>query len=459
MKTRHLRASRPRLEELEGRLVPSVVASTSTNWSGYAVSTSRGAVTAVSGSWVVPAVTGSGTAYSSSWVGVDGFNSSTVEQIGTDSDLANGTPQYYAWYEMYPSGSLEVPVTIHAGDAISAAVTYGSGAFTLSLTDVTTGQSYQTTQTAPGAQRSSAEWIEEAPSSFFGVLPLANFGTVAFSKAQAAVGGTTGPIDAAWSNAQVNKINMVSRFGATEDTTSALGDSGTTATSSFTVTYAAAVSAPPPPRGHGHGFGRSSDQAGSSQTSTTTTSTVSASVAISALGASLLNTSAQPVPALSSLFAQPSAVAAPAGTVVSPTLPVSFRQSQLSGAGHSPDGWAVDQVAGPELLPPPSEAGSSGDRPTPPSSPDAIQSPADGMAHTPLLGATPTLARDACFIEGLWAPAAPSEDASSAMVGADDGAMGVGVAAVLLGFVGGGSWDVRGTDVESRRPRRVSGTA
>ncbi|HEX5271002.1 MAG TPA: hypothetical protein VFW33_10960 [Gemmataceae bacterium] len=48
--------ARPRLEELEGRLVPSVVAPTSTNWSGYAVTAKSGSVTAVSGSWVVPAV-------------------------------------------------------------------------------------------------------------------------------------------------------------------------------------------------------------------------------------------------------------------------------------------------------------------------------------------------------------------------------------------------------------------
>src|SRR5262245_38118591 len=127
MKTRPSRTARLCLEELEGRLVPSAVATTSTNWSGYAVNTSRGAVTAVSGTWVVPTVTGGGTAYSSAWVGIDGFSSSTVEQIGTDSDLVNGIPRYYAWYEMYPAPSIELPLTIQAGDTITAAVTYASG--------------------------------------------------------------------------------------------------------------------------------------------------------------------------------------------------------------------------------------------------------------------------------------------------------------------------------------------
>ena len=52
-------------------------AATSTNWSGYAAeanlrSPPQGG-TAVSGSWTVPAVSGTGTAYSAVWVGIDGY--------------------------------------------------------------------------------------------------------------------------------------------------------------------------------------------------------------------------------------------------------------------------------------------------------------------------------------------------------------------------------------------------
>jgi hypothetical protein len=53
------------------------------------------------------------------------------------------------------------------------------------------------TDTAAGfkaPQLSSAEWIEEAPSTNSGVLPLANFGSVTFSNAQYTANGTTGPI-------------------------------------------------------------------------------------------------------------------------------------------------------------------------------------------------------------------------------------------------------------------------
>jgi hypothetical protein len=234
MKARRLSTRRLRLEELETRLTPS--STTSTNWSGYAVQASAGAVTAVAGSWVVPTVTGTGTAYSSAWVGIDGYNSNSVEQIGTDSDVVNGVPTYYAWYEMYPNPSSTVTaLVVHPGDTIQASVTYSSGKFTLAITDVTTSKTFSTTQTAASAQRSSAEWVEEAPSSNSGVLPLADFGTVNFSGAQAVINGATGAIDnSAWSSG-VEQINMVSSRGASEDTTSKLTDTGSA--SGFSVTW------------------------------------------------------------------------------------------------------------------------------------------------------------------------------------------------------------------------------
>src|SRR5713226_10107549 len=84
---------------------------TSTNWSGYAVTGSKGSVTDAKGSWTVPAIVGSCPStnqYSSFWVGIDGFNSGSVEQTGTDSDCQNGQPVYYAWFEFYPHASFIV---------------------------------------------------------------------------------------------------------------------------------------------------------------------------------------------------------------------------------------------------------------------------------------------------------------------------------------------------------------
>jgi len=256
----------PRLEELEQRALLSAthamatLSTTSTNWSGFAVETNlnspqNNAVSAVSGSWTVPTATGSGTAYSSVWVGIDGYSSSTVEQIGVEADVTGGKASYYAWYEMYPAYPVtisSVPVT--PGDSISASVSYASGQYTLQLSDNTTGKSYSTVQALAGAQRSSAEWIVEAPSSGFGVLPLANFGTVNFTNSSATVNGTTGPIDSSsWQDAL---INMSSR-STTEDKTSAVTDSTTTVgtstvtTSAFAVTYSVPTTQPaPPPQRH-----------------------------------------------------------------------------------------------------------------------------------------------------------------------------------------------------------------
>jgi hypothetical protein len=66
----------------------------------------------VSASWTEPSVSCAAgeTSYSSFWVGLDGDTSSTVEQIGTSADCQNGTPTYYACYEMYPklSGQLDL---------------------------------------------------------------------------------------------------------------------------------------------------------------------------------------------------------------------------------------------------------------------------------------------------------------------------------------------------------------
>ena len=157
--------------------------STSTNWSGYAVTGGR--YTQVSASWKVPSVSCSGTAYSSFWVGLDGDTSGTVEQTGTDSDCSGSTPQYYAWYEMYPKFPSNYSNPVAPGDTMTASVTTnGSGSFTLTISD--SGKWTRTTNARlKSAKLASAEVIAEAPSSSGGVLPLADFGTVSFTGAKA----------------------------------------------------------------------------------------------------------------------------------------------------------------------------------------------------------------------------------------------------------------------------------
>lgn len=212
----------------------------STNWAGYAVQTdlaspSNGVVTEVKGSWIVPAVScpADGTdRYSAAWVGIDGYSSGTVEQLGTESDCLNGgsTPYYAAWWEMYPKGSRGIQHVVQAGDRLTAEVRYsGSNSFTLTTSDATQGWAFATTQRAKVA-RSSAEWIQEAPWSG-GVLPLSDFGTISFTNASATLRGHTGTIsDAAW---QADRIDMVNNGGALKAQTSALDGTG----SAFNVTW------------------------------------------------------------------------------------------------------------------------------------------------------------------------------------------------------------------------------
>ena len=59
----------------------------SSNWAGYAATGAAGSFTSVSASWTQPTAScASGSQYAAFWVGLDGYTSKTVEQIGTEAD-------------------------------------------------------------------------------------------------------------------------------------------------------------------------------------------------------------------------------------------------------------------------------------------------------------------------------------------------------------------------------------
>jgi hypothetical protein len=159
--------------------------STSSNWSGYA--STSGPFNSVAASWVQPAgACTSKNTFSSFWVGLDGDGSNSVEQTGSEVDCKSGRAVYYAWFEMYPKFPTNYPDPVSAGDQFNASVaTNGAGSFTLTISDTTKGWTHTTVKTYTPAKRHSAEIIAEAPSSGTGVLPLTNFGTVAFTSAVA----------------------------------------------------------------------------------------------------------------------------------------------------------------------------------------------------------------------------------------------------------------------------------
>jgi hypothetical protein len=232
---------------------------TSGNWSGYAVTGTS--FTQALGSWIVPAVDCSVTpsTYSSFWVGIDGYSDSTVEQTGTDSDCSGGTPTYYAWYEFYPQPSFYAcergrnqPAcalkNLTPGDVMQASVTFtpgrlaafapNLGTYTVTITDVTTGATFTTTALG-NDQRSSVEWIAEAPSLSTGVVPLADFGTVSFGVDSTSVANTNYATEGAGNSMPISSFGssvqeiVMASGGTNEAVPSALSTDGT----SFTVTW------------------------------------------------------------------------------------------------------------------------------------------------------------------------------------------------------------------------------
>jgi hypothetical protein len=195
----------------------------STNWSGYAATETSSPFTGVSASWVQPAGRcGSGDQYSAFWVGLDGYSSSTVEQTGSEVDCDGPFAEYYAWYEMYPAYPVYFNDPVKPGDHFTGTVTYqaSTGDFDITLADSTEGWTATAAQTLPGATRSSAEIIAEAPSSGTsgGVLPLTNFGTVNFS--DATVNGGTGlcqlnPVEITMPSVSVSSLSNCENFSVT----------------------------------------------------------------------------------------------------------------------------------------------------------------------------------------------------------------------------------------------------
>ncbi|HZQ81944.1 MAG TPA: G1 family glutamic endopeptidase [Gaiellaceae bacterium] len=169
----------------------------SSNWSGYALvptdETTPLTFSDVTGTWKQPkaSCTLGRSSSSAFWVGLGGYaeDSTALEQLGTGADC-NGnttTPSYYAWWELVPASSVQIPLKIKPGDTITAAVLVQGQTITFFLHDLTSKARFsKKVTTAQTLDVSSAEWIAEAPSDCGAsgrcrVVPLTNFGTVTFT--------------------------------------------------------------------------------------------------------------------------------------------------------------------------------------------------------------------------------------------------------------------------------------
>ena len=207
----------------------------STNWSGYAVQSASQFTEAV-GAWVQPAASCTqlfGSTYSSFWVGIDGYSTSSVEQLGTDSDCTGrNSPSYYAWWEMYPAGSVSLSKStypVQPGDTLTATVSRSGTSYTLQLHS-SRGWTFSTVQAGSDAN-GSAEWIAEAPeicSVFFcRNANLTNFGTVQFSGSEAATGGAAQPITSFTADSGPHDITMTTTTGTVRAQPSTVNSAGT----------------------------------------------------------------------------------------------------------------------------------------------------------------------------------------------------------------------------------------
>lgn len=183
----------------------------SPNWSGYIVPSTT-PVTAVAGQFTVPTLSCHRTrkADEGIWAGIGGASLASPDllQTGVRSDCLDGAQHdVAAWWEEFPEAP-EVDfrsMSVSPGDSVRASVAQNpDGSWTTRLDDLTTGvsavmttgQSYgtvldatpdswlQVEGSAAGisfAGGDTAEWIVEAFQSFRNVVPLADFGRVAFT--------------------------------------------------------------------------------------------------------------------------------------------------------------------------------------------------------------------------------------------------------------------------------------
>jgi hypothetical protein len=157
-----------------GRLSSSNAREYSLNWSGYVVPTQGGErITEVAGSWNVPLVRAAPPGWSSAWIGIGGYGTPDLIQVGTAS--SGLFDQDHAWYEILPE--YETPITsgcagdsscgVQQGDRLAARIVNVSGDnWVISLTNFGRGASPKWSWSKALTYQSnlaSAEYIFEAP--------------------------------------------------------------------------------------------------------------------------------------------------------------------------------------------------------------------------------------------------------------------------------------------------------
>jgi len=202
---------------------PARITDTSSNWSGYVAN--GGTYTSVTGTWVVPQVGATTTGADATWVGIGGVTGTDLIQAGTQATVTgDGSVTYSAWTEILPDYSRTAPLQVTSGDTVTVTITeQSSGVWLIVMVNNTTSDSFEKTLRYDSS-RSSAEWIQEAPSTSRGIVPLSDFGTVRFLAGSAVRDGVTLGLSALGAT----PVAMVNRAGQLVALPSTLGAAITT---------------------------------------------------------------------------------------------------------------------------------------------------------------------------------------------------------------------------------------
>jgi hypothetical protein len=157
-------------------------------------------------------------------------------QAGTQATVTgSGAVTYSAWTEILPDYARPTPLEVNPGDSITVTITeQTSGVWLIIMVNNTTRDSYEKTLRYDSS-RSSAEWIQEAPSTDRGIIPLSDFGTVRFLAGSAVRDG----VSLGLSDLGAEPVAMINRAGQALAIPSTLGSDG----SSFAVTRTGASGA------------------------------------------------------------------------------------------------------------------------------------------------------------------------------------------------------------------------
>jgi len=237
----------------------------SSNWAGYAVadaatiggapitnSTTALSYSSVTATWVQPRVscTNGEQTYSAFWVGLGGFadDSGALEQTGTQANCSSsGKATYSVWYELVPAPTVNVNLKIRPRDVITASVNILPTGVLVQVKNRTRKTSFTKLLPAPSSlDATSAEWIAEAPSTCDAALtrcralPLADFGTVPFTRIAAIANGHGGTVtDPMWASTAIDLVPDLSsaRFGSLGSLGSAKPSSLDPTGRAFSVAY------------------------------------------------------------------------------------------------------------------------------------------------------------------------------------------------------------------------------